>query len=279
MATLALSMVGNAVAAPPAMPTVPSSAPIITVTTPSEWIGLQDKIDLLSSNEKELVIRVSGDISFSNDIGMPWSGAPANLASSIDLHKRNVYIVGEKNSSSNSLSGIHLKGAGASLLKNVDTVYIENVDLKNCYLLAEADDSHKSAAFLAPRAKGVFLNNVTLENVGVKGVPATGGKTPVFSTAAFLVDTTSCSGTSCGALVFQDLSRAHHSAKLHSGGQTKWLVDSADSGLFLHADITVFICAESIQVIVPSTALPVALTPLPVIIATFTGFPPPGTSA
>ena len=206
MATLALSMVGNAVAAPPAMPTVPSSAPIITVTTPSEWIGLQDKIDLLSSNEKELVIRVSGDISFSNDIGMPWSGAPANLASSIDLHKRNVYIVGEKNSSSNSLSGIHLKGAGASLLKNVDTVYIENVDLKNCYLLAEADDSHKSAAFLAPRAKGVFLNNVTLENVGVKGVPATGGKTPVFSTAAFLVDTTSCSGTSCGALVFQDLS-------------------------------------------------------------------------
>ena len=206
MATLALTLVGNAIAAEPAMPAVPSEAPMITVTSVAEWKGIQNKVAQLSTAEKNLVIKVSGDIEFSSNIGMPWSEAPSTLNTTIDFGQRNIYIVGDETVSSNSLTGIHLKGAGASLFKNVDTVYIENVDLKNCYLLAEVDDSHNSAAFLAPRAKGVYLNKVTLENVGVKGVPDIDGKTPVFSTAAFLVDTTSCNGASCGAFVFQDVS-------------------------------------------------------------------------
>jgi hypothetical protein len=99
-----------------------------------------------------------------------------------------------------------LKGAGVSLFKNVDTVYIENVDFKNCYLLAKSDDSHNSAAFLADNPKGVYLNEVTLENVGVKGVPGSDGKQPVFSTVGFLADTSSCNGSSCGSFIFQNAS-------------------------------------------------------------------------
>ena len=206
MAALALSMVSNAIAAQPTLPTVPNDARIITVTSVSEWEGIQEKINQLSASEKNLVIRVKGNIKFSNNIGMPWSGVPANLRGSIDFGKRNVYVVGDKSSSSNSLSGILLKGAGVSLFKNVDTVYIENVDFKNCYLLAKSDDSHNSAAFLADNPKGVYLNEVTLENVGVKGVPGSDGKQPVFSTVGFLADTSSCNGSSCGSFIFQNAS-------------------------------------------------------------------------
>ena len=206
MATLALTMVGNAFADEPAMPAVPSEAPIISVTTANEWEGIQNKVNQLSAAEKNLVIKVRGDIEFSSNIGMPWSGAPNTLNTTIDFGKRNIYIVGDENASSNSLTGIYLRGAGASLFKNVDTLYIENVDLKNCYLLAEADASHKSAAFLTQKAKGVYLNNVTLENVGMKGIPDTDGNQPVFSTVAFLADTSYCNGASCGAFVFQDVS-------------------------------------------------------------------------
>ena len=205
MAALVLSMVSNAVAAQPTLPTVPNDARIIAVTTVSEWEGIQEKIDQLPASDKNLIIRVKGDINFSSNVGMPWSGAPANLNKTIDMGKRNVYVVGEKNSS-NSLSGILLKGAGVSLFKNVDTVYIENVDFKNCYLLAKSDGSHNSAAFLADNPKGVYLNEVTLENVGVKGVPDSDGKQPVFSTVGFLADSSNCNAASCGAFIFRELS-------------------------------------------------------------------------
>ena len=206
MATLAMTMVGNAIAAEPVMPAVPNDVRIISVTKADEWEGIQDKINQLTASDKNVAIEVSGDVEFSDKIGMPWSGAPASLNKSIDMGKRNVYIIGDKTSSSNSLSGIYLKGAGVSLFKNVDTVYIENVDFKNCYLLAESDASHKSAAFLADNPKGVYLNKVTLENVGVKGVPDTDGNQPKFSTVGFLADSSSCNGTGCDAFIFQDVS-------------------------------------------------------------------------
>ena len=89
MATLALTLVGNAIAAEPVMPTVPSEAPMITVTSVAEWKGIQNKVAQLSTAEKNLVIKVSGDIEFSSNIGMPWSGAPSTLNTTIDFGQRN----------------------------------------------------------------------------------------------------------------------------------------------------------------------------------------------
>ena len=207
LAAMALSMVGSAVAADePVMPVVPEDAVMLGVTNVTEWDEIQEKVNQLPASTKNLIIQVSGDINFSSNVGEPWSGAPANLDKTIDMGKRNVYIVGDENSSSNSLTGILLKGAGVSLFKNVDTVYVENVDFRNCYLLAKTDASYNSASFLADNPKGVYLNKVTLENVGIKGVPDTEGKQPEFSTVGFLADSSNCNGASCGAFIFQDVS-------------------------------------------------------------------------
>ena len=206
MVPLVFAMVGNAIADEPVLPVVPEDAMVLTVTNVTEWNEIQDRVNELPASKKDLIIQVSGDIKFSSNIGEPWSGAPANLNKTIDMGKRNVYILGDENSSSNSLSGILMKGPGASLFTNVDTVYVEEVDFRNCYLLAQADDAHNSATFLAHHPRGVYLNKVTLENVGIKGVPDTEGKQPIFSTVGFLADTSNCSGARCGSFIFQDVS-------------------------------------------------------------------------
>ena len=177
----ALALAGNAFAELPELPKVPAAARVINVVSRSSWDSLSLYIQGYSSSD--LVLKVSGDIKFSDAVAIPNSTGDEYLDVVVDAKGKNIYIVGDNH----SLSGIILKGEGASLFKNVNNLYIENLNFKNCYLLpspASGEDFGRTAFLTESTKASFYLNNVSFENVGMKGIQ---GNPPQFSNAAFLV--------------------------------------------------------------------------------------------
>ena len=180
----ALVLAGNAFAELPSLPKVPNGVPVIDIASRDSWDSLSIYISGRTSND--LILKVTRDIAFSNTSAMPASNADANVFNVVNASGKNIYIVGENH----TLSGFVLDSDAPSLFRNVNNLYIENLNFKNCFVLAKSvsEDDRGKAAFIADSTKANFyLNDVTFENVGLKGGAHADGGVQPFSDVAFLV--------------------------------------------------------------------------------------------
>lgn len=179
MATLVLA--GNAFAVLPSLPKVPNGVPVINIASKLSWDSLSMNIDGKPGND--VVLKVTRNVKISNTAAMPASGTTAEVAV-VNAKGKNIYIVGDNH----TISGFVLNTD--ALFENVNNLYIENLNFKNCYMLAESasEGDRGRVAFIVDSTKADFyLNNVSFTNVGLKGgAHADGGAQP-FSTAAFFV--------------------------------------------------------------------------------------------
>lgn len=158
-ASLAFAFVGYTFAADN-LPSVPYGN-TYSIRNYTDWETLRTSIKLMTGDY--IVVKFMGDVQLiAPDSSSNLLGAP------IDVEGKNVYVVGESYSKT-TLSGLEIDASTVpSLFTNVgDSLYIGDMEFKNCFLHAKVEGDEFSAGFFADSVKYVFMKNVALNNVSV----------------------------------------------------------------------------------------------------------------